>query len=120
VYRGTDYYCCEEYMLEEDETSLTYTGPVYVAESAAHCDIIRDVFGNPFRPVIFDRSWLSPTVSALVRGVADNLAFDQLPILADALEEAGCSSTDLLDRCRGAGRTYAGAGWCVCYLGRTS
>src|SRR2546423_906329 len=32
VFRGDDYYCYEEYLLEEDETSVTYTGPVYLAE----------------------------------------------------------------------------------------
>lgn len=61
-------------------------------------DLLRCIFGNPFRPVAFERSWLTATVVALAEtayqerslpaGVLDP---ERLAVLSDALEEAGCS-----------------------------
>ena len=65
--------------------------------------LLREVAGNPFRPVAFDRSWLSSTVVALATGIHQDRAFDRLPILADALEDAGCDNAEVLDHCRGSG-----------------
>jgi len=48
----------------------------------------------------FDPSWRTSDVLALARGIRGEGAYDRLPILADALEEAGCDNFDLLDRCR--------------------
>lgn len=67
---------------------------------AAPCEIMREVFGNPFRPVTADPSWLTPTVVAIASGAYLDQAFDRLPVLADALEDAGCESADLLAHCR--------------------
>jgi hypothetical protein len=112
AFRGTDYYCEEGYMLEEDETSLTYTGPVYAAESAAHCNIIRDIFGNPFRPIFFSPAWRTDSAVALARQMYDSRDFCAMPILADALQEAGCDSEDILAHCRGDGPHVRGC-WVV-------
>src|SRR5262249_60694785 len=65
--------------------------------------LLSDVFGNPFRPVAVDRRWLTGTVVSLARGVYEDRAFDRLPILADALLEAGCDPPALLGPCRGPG-----------------
>lgn len=65
-------------------------------------EILRDLFGNPFRPVVLENSWLAPKVVALAREIYDNRAIDRLPVLADALEEDGCQETDMLAHCRGA------------------
>lgn len=46
-------------------------------------------------------AWLTETVVALATGIAANSAFDRLPILADALEEAGCDDEEILSHCRG-------------------
>jgi hypothetical protein len=70
-------------------------------ERGPQCDLIRDIFGNPFRPVAVQPGWLTPTVTALARAMYDEKAFDQLPILADALEEAGCDNAQVLGHCRG-------------------
>jgi len=51
--------------------------------------LFRDIFGNPFRPVAFDPSWRTSTAVALARQMYESRAFDRMPILADALEEAG-------------------------------
>ncbi|VTR98013.1 Uncharacterized protein (Fragment) OS=uncultured bacterium PE=4 SV=1 [Gemmata massiliana] len=59
--------------------------------------------GNPFRPVTFDSSWLTSTVSALAAGIYTESAFDRLPILADALQDAGCDNEDILTHFRSDG-----------------
>ncbi len=64
------------------------------------CNQFRDIFGNPFRPVAVDPAWLTPKVVAFATAVYADRAFDSLPILADALEEAGCVNADLLVHCR--------------------
>jgi hypothetical protein len=70
---------------------------------AAECDLIRCVCGNPYRTTAFDPSWRTSTVVALARGIYEEQAFDRLPILADALEDAGCANQDVLAHCRGSG-----------------
>ena len=73
---------------------------------------IRDIFGNPFRSAAFDPAWLTPSMAAQARGVYEGRAFDRLPILADALEEAGCDNGELLAHCRGDGPHVRGC-WAV-------
>jgi hypothetical protein len=112
AFHGTDYYACEEYLLDADENSLTYTGLVYAAESAVHCDIIRDIFGNPFRSVPFAPEWRTPTVLAMARQMYESRDFSPMPILADALQDAGCGSDDILIHCRRPGPHVRGC-WVV-------
>ncbi len=66
-------------------------------------DLLRDIFGNPFRRCAVDPSWLTwngGAVPKLARAIYESRRFSDLPILADALEEAGCTDTALLDHCR--------------------
>ncbi|MFO0849861.1 MAG: hypothetical protein U0871_15100 [Gemmataceae bacterium] len=85
----------------------------------AHAHLGRCVFGNPFRPVASDPPWLTPTVLALAEGVSAECAFDRLPILADALEEAGCDTPAVLKHSRGRFPHIPGC-WVVdLLLGRT-
>jgi hypothetical protein len=75
-------------------------------EKAAQAALLRDVFGNPFRPVVLDPdvlAWNGGLTVRLARAIDDERAFDRLPVLADALEEAGCTTTALLDHLRGPG-----------------
>jgi hypothetical protein len=67
---------------------------------AAIADLLRCVFGNPFRPVTLDPAWRTSTVLGLASAIYAERAFDRLPILADALEDAGCDQPDLLAHCR--------------------
>jgi hypothetical protein len=77
------------------------------------------ILGNPFRPVAVDPSWLTSTVVQLAQGIYDDRAFDRLPILADALQDAGCDNTDVLNHCRDAGPHARGC-WVVdMLLGKT-
>ena len=65
--------------------------------------LLREIFGDPFRAEEFDRAWRTTTAVQLAHGVYNELAFDRLPILADALQDAGCNSEDLLSHLRGPG-----------------
>jgi hypothetical protein len=65
-----------------------------------HPKLLRCIFGNPFRPVTLDPTWLIPTVTTLARIIYDDRAFGQMPDLADALEAAGCTNEDILTHCR--------------------
>ena len=65
--------------------------------------LIRCVFGNPFRTVAADPSWLTSDVIAIATGVYEARDFDRLPILADALQDAGCDSGDILNHLRSVG-----------------
>ncbi len=79
-------------------------------EDLAQAALLRDLFGNPFRPVSLEPAWLTPSVThvalatyderILPSGALDSL---RLKVLADALEEAGCTNPDLLDHLRGPG-----------------
>ncbi|WP_246523278.1 hypothetical protein [Gemmata palustris] len=85
-------------------------------ESLPH---FRDIFGNPFRPVVFSPSWRTSTVVALASQMYESRDFSAMPILADALQDAGCDSADILDHCRGPGPHVRGC-WVVdLVLGKT-
>jgi hypothetical protein len=70
---------------------------------AHQCDQLRDIFGNPFRPITLDPAWLTSTVVSLARQMYDSRDFATMPILADALQDAGCENVDVLQHCRGEG-----------------
>lgn len=73
------------------------------------------VFGNPFHPVCLDHSWLALTDGAIpkmAKVIYADRAFAHLPLLADALEEAGCDSREILDHCRSGGEHVRGC-WVV-------
>jgi hypothetical protein len=77
--------------------------------------LIRDIFGNPFRPALIDPVWLTATAVSLAAAIYADRAFDRLPILADALEDAGCTNADLLSHCRQPGEHVRGC-WPVDWL----
>ena len=77
---------------------------------AVNC--LRCVLGNPFRPVAVVPSWLTSTVVALAQGIYEDRAFDRMPILADALQDAGCDNDDILNHCRQSGEHVRGC-WVV-------
>jgi hypothetical protein len=85
---------------------------VLAEERIQQCRLVRDIFGNPFRPVALDSSWQTSDVIAHARGIYDDRAFDRLPILADALIDAGCDNEDILAHCRSEGPHVRGC-WVV-------
>jgi hypothetical protein len=84
----------------------------YVQEETAQCDLLRDIFGNPFHHLTPDASWLTATVTQLAQAIYDERAFDRMPILGDSLEDAGCTDTSILEHCRGPGPHTRGC-WVV-------
>jgi hypothetical protein len=81
-------------------------------EEIAQSELFRDIFGNPFRPVSFDTVWRTSTAVALAKQMYDSRDFSAMPILADALQEAGCDNEDLLNHCRVPGAHFRGC-WVV-------
>ncbi len=73
------------------------------AEEAAQCDLLREIFGNPFQPIAVDPKWQSDAVRAVARAAYEVQAFDCLPILADALQDAGCEEEQVLGHCHSPG-----------------
>lgn len=70
------------------------------AESAVQAAVLRDVVGNPFRPTRFLPAWQTADVRLLAEGIYNQRAFDRAPILADALQDAGCDAAELLAHLR--------------------
>jgi hypothetical protein len=75
-------------------------------EIQAQADLLRDIFGNLFRPVTLHPDWLTPTVAGLAIAAYEDRSLPsgaldpvRLSVLGDALEDAGCSE-DILDHCR--------------------
>lgn len=85
-----------------EESSVEFDS-INSQERIAQANLLRDIFGNPFRKVKFNKKWRSSTVVALAKEIYEAKAFDQLPILADALQDAGCENEDILTHCRGPG-----------------
>ena len=73
---------------------------------------VHDIFGNPFRPVAFAPDWCTDTAVTPARQMYESREFAALPILADALQDAGCDSADILDHSRGSGPHVRGCWVC--------
>jgi hypothetical protein len=86
------------------------------AEAAVHSALLRDVLGNPFRPApALEAAWLAGNdgaVRKIAQAIYDERTFDLLGLLADALEDAGCSNAEVLAHCRGPGEHVRGC-WVV-------
>ncbi|MBM3983945.1 MAG: hypothetical protein FJ304_27485 [Planctomycetes bacterium] len=80
--------------------------------------MILDTLGNPFRPVAFSSDWRTDTAIALARTMYDAREFGAMPILADALQDAGCDNDDILNHCRGTGPHVRGCWVCDLVLGK--
>jgi hypothetical protein len=88
------------------------TAAVRAVERATQAALLRDIFGNPFRPAAFSPEWRTDTAVSLARQMYESRDFDAMPILADALQDAGCGSVDILGHCRGPGPHVRGC-WVV-------
>jgi hypothetical protein len=73
------------------------------SETAALCGLLRDVVGNPFRPLVFDRPWRwwhGGLPFAIARRMYASRDFTDMDVLADTLEEAGFTDRHVLAHCR--------------------
>jgi hypothetical protein len=82
-------------------------------------NLIRDLFGNPFRPITLSPAWRTPTVLALAQAAYDRrilpagtLEPERLGVLADSLEDVGCADAEILGHLRGDGTHWRGC-WAV-------
>jgi hypothetical protein len=109
---------CEELdPATEDYALLTATNAARAArnpsrERASQASLVHDLFGNPFRPASVNPAWTTRNVTALAETIYTDRTFDRMPILADALEDAGCANQDILAHCRGGGEHVLGC-WVV-------
>jgi hypothetical protein len=79
--------------------------PQGATDRRRECEFIRETFGNPFRRVSLSPQWLAwnhHCVVRLAQTIYEQQQFDHLPILGDALEEAGCDNEEILWHCRDA------------------
>jgi hypothetical protein len=74
--------------------------------------VLRCIFSNRFRPVNFAPEWRTDTALSLARQMYESRDFSALPILADALQDAGCDNADILSHCRSYGPHVRGC-WVV-------
>jgi hypothetical protein len=78
-------------------------------QAASLCDVV----GNPFRPPPWDPVWAPPTVVQLARQMYESRDFSGMPVLADALQEAGCEDEPVLAHCRDPHGVHVRGCWVV-------
>jgi hypothetical protein len=84
------------------DSSLDLPDALKAPEYQQQALLLRDIVGNPFRHPVVDPAWLAPkgAMVKLARAFYEDRSLAELPILADALEEAGCTDVDILSHCR--------------------
>lgn len=98
------------------EAGITKNDPPYtasVAEQIIRAGLLREIFGNPFHPAAFYIEWRTDTVMSLARQMYDAHEFSAAPILADALQDAGCDSDDILNHLRGTSAQHVRGCWAL-------
>jgi hypothetical protein len=106
-------YCTWTSAPTEYETDLPAAELEPIRRRAA--GFVRDIFGNPFRRVSFSPQWRTDTAVSLARQMYESRDFSAMPILADALQDAGCENEDVLNHCRAPHATHVRGCW-VCDL----
>jgi hypothetical protein len=83
------------------------------AEVAAQVQMLHCVFDSAIRSVVFDPAWRTSTAVSLAGGMYGSRDFGAMPILADALQDAGCDNEDVLNHCRDPNQTHVRGCWVV-------
>ncbi|QJW94369.1 hypothetical protein [Frigoriglobus tundricola] len=84
------------------------------AEARAHqAELVRDIFPPPGHAPVLWGDWLTSAVTALARQMDETGDFSAVPILADALQDAGCDDDAMLDRCRADAGVHCRGNWVV-------
>jgi hypothetical protein len=76
-------------------------------------ELIREILGNPFQPAPFLPPWRTDTATILSRQMYESGNFGAMPILADALQDAGCEDDDILNHCRDGNQAHVRGCWVV-------
>ncbi len=86
----------------------------------SYANLLRCILGLlPYHSTTLNPAWLTPKVVSLAQAIYGERVFDRLPILADALEEAGCDNADILAHLRVPGPHARGCWVLDAILGRT-
>jgi hypothetical protein len=102
-------------------TARAHGADLRARERQIQADLVREILGNPFRLEPIDPTWLSANDQAarrLVEEIDETERYGELPILADALEDAGCTSAAILSHCRSDGPHVPGCWVMDALLGR--
>jgi hypothetical protein len=84
---------------------------VWVPRDLHSAELVRETHGFPFGAARFDPRWRTTDAVALARQMHETGDFRAMPILADALQEAGCGEPAVLDHCRAPSVTHARGCW---------
>jgi hypothetical protein len=113
-------------LTEAEEEEIDLTPPEATAERQLLCALLRDLIGDPFRPVSLSPLCRTPTVVSLAEAAYEHRILPtaeldpaRLAILADALEEAGCADPTILEHLRGPGPHVRGCFAVDLALGRS-
>src|SRR5262245_44865822 len=115
-------YCCEfaAYLNVWESINPDYLDSLESADLDAargelqqHALLLRCIAGTRYRLPRIKPAWLTSDVLALARGIYDDRAFDRMPILADALQDARCDNEDILSHCRDADQVHVRGCWVV-------
>jgi hypothetical protein len=108
-----------------EEQRMMTENPFQRARSVTHrlwSDALRDIVGDPFHPVAIDPAWLAGNDGIAVKlaaAIYEERRFADLPVLADALEDGGCASAELLGHLRAPGTHFRGCWALDLVLGRS-
>jgi len=69
-------------------------------ETLAQCELLRDIFGNPFQTLVFEPVWRSDDVTSLARSIYDRKCFGAMENLGQLLQRRGCNANDILSHCQ--------------------
>jgi hypothetical protein len=76
----------------------------WATERTAQAALLHDLFDHLFRPAILIAPawliWHQGLVPRMARDIYHHRRFEEMPVLGDALEDAGCDNPDLLSHCR--------------------
>jgi hypothetical protein len=76
------------------------SAPQWLPEQTSQVGLLREIFGVPFRPMWIDPEWRTGDVLNLAGAIREQHAWHTMPILADALLDAGCTNTELIEHCQ--------------------
>jgi len=63
--------------------------------------LLKEIFFHPHKSIpTLQKEWINKTTKCVANYIYNNQSFEDMPILGDALEEAGCNNADILNHCR--------------------
>ncbi|QVL32962.1 hypothetical protein KIH39_03330 [Telmatocola sphagniphila] len=77
-------------------------------ERMQQADTLREIIGNPFAQTAFDVNWRNTNILDIATKIYEQKEFENLPILADALQDAGCNWTEIIDHLRSSESHFRG------------